>query len=189
MTCIAGVDEAGRGPLAGPVVAAAVVLGSRCAIDGLADSKTIPHKRRVELSLQIRSHAVAWCIGVASVDEIENLNILYATLLAMRRAVLGLPRQPNLILVDGQHPPEVPCAVKPIIRGDSKVREISAASILAKVYRDQEMIRLDHRYPGYGFAVNKGYPTMRHLAALRTLGPTAVHRKHFRGVRNVAKDK
>jgi ribonuclease HII len=180
---IAGVDEAGRGPLAGPVIAAAVILHSDRPIEGLADSKTLTPKARERLAHIIRERAAAWSIGRAEVEEIDSLNILRASLLAMRRAALALTVEPSEVWVDGSHSPELPCPVKAIVRGDALIPAISAASILAKVERDREMMELDQRYPGYGFAVHKGYPTRAHLDALRDLGVSPVHRRSFAPVR------
>lgn len=182
---LVGVDEAGRGPLAGPVVAAAVVLDVTSPIDGLADSKTLSAARREMLASQIREHAFAWALGMASVAEIDQLNILQATLLAMQRAVEGLGVQPGLALVDGNRAPRLSCPVRTIVRGDSLVQSISAASILAKVARDAIMLNLDGDYPGYGFAIHKGYPTAAHRQALELLGPSAVHRRSFGPVRRL----
>lgn len=175
----AGVDEAGRGPLAGPVVAAAVILDPDRPIDGLADSKALSESRRVELARIIEQRSRAWAVGQASVEEIDRLNILQATLLAMRRAVEGLAIQPELALVDGNQPPALACAVRTIVRGDALVPSISAASILAKVARDDMMRELDTRYPEYGFARHKGYPTAEHVKMLETHGVLAVHRRSF----------
>ena len=182
---VAGVDEAGRGPLAGPVVAAAVILDDRCPIAGLADSKTLSATRREQLAEQIRTHASAWALGMASVEEIDQLNILQATLLAMQRAVQGLSIVPALALVDGNQAPRLSCTVRTVVRGDATVPSISAASILAKVARDAILHDLDRQYPGYGFAGHKGYPTAAHLRALEFLGPAAVHRRSFGPVRRL----
>jgi ribonuclease HII len=182
---LAGVDEVGRGPLAGPVVAAAVILDPRRPIEGLADSKLLTPARRLELAARIRTRAIAWAIGRAEVEEIDRLNILQATLLAMRRAVAGLPEPPQRALVDGNRCPVLPCAAEAVIRGDVSVPVISAASILAKVVRDQEMVDFDTIYPGYGFASHKGYPTPQHLEALARLGVTPIHRRSFAPVRAV----
>ena len=178
-----GVDEAGRGPLAGPVFAAAVVLGEVHGIEGLADSKKLSARRREILAAQIRERAAGWSIASASVAEIDELNILRATLLAMKRAVEGLAVAPSEILVDGLFVPEVALAARAIVRGDSSVAEISAASILAKTARDALMLALDGQYPQYGFAGHKGYPTAAHLAALHAHGVSAVHRRSFAPVR------
>jgi ribonuclease HII len=184
-TIVAGVDEAGRGPLAGPVVAAAVVLSVSYPIDGLADSKTLSALRREALAVQIRAHASAWALGMASVEEIDQLNILQATLLAMQRAVQGLAMTPDLVLVDGNHAPLLSCPVRTVVRGDALIKSISAASILAKVARDAILQDLDGEYPGYGFAVHKGYPTAAHQRALEILGPSPVHRRSFGPVRRL----
>ncbi len=178
-----GIDEAGRGPLAGPVIAAAVVLDHRRYIRGLADSKTLSMKKRERLAAEIKRHALAWAIGRAEVEEIDQLNILQAALVAMQRAVAALPEQPDLALVDGQHCPQLACPVRAIVRGDSQVRAISAASILAKVTRDAIMLDLDAEYPGYGFARHKGYPTSAHFAALAERGACPIHRRSFAPVR------
>ncbi len=174
---VAGVDEAGRGPLAGPVVAAAVVLGRP--IRGLADSKVLLAAERERLAELIRSRARAWALGRAEVDEIDRLNILQATLLAMRRAVEGLGLAVDLLLVDGNQAPALPLPMRTVIGGDARVAAISAASILAKVERDAEMRWLDGVFPGYGFAQHKGYATDAHLRALASYGPTPVHRRSF----------
>ncbi len=177
---LCGVDEAGRGPLAGAVFAAAVILDPARPIAGLADSKALSEARRDALALEIRQHALAWCIASASVDEIDSLNILKATMLAMRRACEGLSIRPDLIQVDGNRvPPGLAVSAEAIVKGDAKVAEISAASILAKTARDAELYQLDLRYPDYGFARHKGYPTAEHLAALEKHGPLDVHRKSF----------
>lgn len=182
---VAGVDEAGRGPLAGPVVAAAVVLSAAYSIDGLADSKTLSALRREALAAQVRAHATGWALGMASVEEIDRLNILQATLLAMQRAVQGLAMTPDLVLVDGNRAPRLSCPVRTVVRGDALIKSISAASILAKVARDAILQRLDGEYPGYGFAIHKGYPTAAHQRALETLGPSPVHRRSFGPVRRL----
>lgn len=182
---VAGVDEAGRGPLAGPVVAAAVILDGRRPIPGLADSKTLSATQRETLAAQIRLHACAWSLGQASVEEIDRLNILQATLLAMQRAVQGLALAPVLALVDGNQAPRLACAVRTVVRGDASEPAISAASILAKVARDAILFDLDREYPGYGLAGHKGYPTAAHLQALEILGPTAIHRRTFGPVRRL----
>ena len=183
---VAGVDEAGRGPLAGPVIAAAVILDPRSPIDGIADSKALSEKTRDELDLKIRNHALAWAVARADVEEIDTLNILQASLLAMRRAVNALAIRPELTLVDGNRCPVLEgCRVEAIVKGDQLVKEISAASILAKVARDREMVELDAIYPGYGFARHKGYPTKSHISALNTLGISPVHRRSYAPVRNI----
>ena len=176
---IAGVDEAGRGPLAGPVVAAAVILHPAHTIVGLADSKLLSEKTREKLFAEIIANAIAYSIGSASVDEIEDINILQASLLAMRRAVSGLSVAPSEIWVDGNQDPKCPFKTKLIIQGDRSESLISAASILAKVTRDRLMQKLDRQYPGYGLAKHKGYGTKEHLAALKRLGPSECHRKGF----------
>ena len=187
LTC--GVDEAGRGPLAGAVFAAAVILNPDRPIAGLADSKTLSATRREALSAQIQSQALAWGIATSSEAEIDRINILQASLLAMHRAVLAMQAQfaitPSLVQVDGQHCPplELPCQA--IIGGDARVEAISAASILAKVARDASMIELDKRYPEYGFAAHKGYPTAQHLQALLRFGASPVHRKSYAPVQRV----
>ena len=184
---IAGVDEAGRGPLAGPVVAAAVVLGPDAVPAGLADSKTLSPSRRAELAAGIRACAVAWALGQASPAEIDRLNILEATLLAMHRAVAGLAPiriSPELVLIDGNRcPPGLPYPARAVVRGDASIAAVSAASILAKVYRDREMVRLGRRWPQFGFADHKGYPTAAHLERMRLHGPSPVHRRTFEPVR------
>ncbi|KTD06446.1 ribonuclease HII [Legionella gratiana] len=174
---IAGVDEVGRGPLAGAVVTAAVIL--KDPIEGLADSKKLSAKRRELLSLLIKEQAIAYAYGRAEVDEIDALNIHHATLLAMQRAVEALPIKPDQVLVDGIHIPKLNIPCKAIVKGDDLIPEISAASILAKVYRDAEMEALDAIYPGYGFTGHKGYPTVAHREALKRLGPSKIHRKSF----------
>jgi len=179
---VAGVDEAGRGPLAGPVVAAAVILDERHPIQGLADSKKLTALRRERLFDDIRAKALCCSIAEASVEEIDRLNILQATLLAMRRAVAGLRLKPNKVLVDGNRLPTLEVLAEAIVGGDALVPAISAASILAKVHRDRWCLTLDQQYPQYGFAQHKGYGTAAHLAALRTHGPCAQHRTSFRPV-------
>lgn len=180
---VAGVDEAGRGPLAGPVVAAAVILDEARPVKGLADSKLLSAPRRVQLDALIRERALAWAIGEASVQEIDALNILQATLLAMRRAVLALQPAPDLVLVDGNRLPDLPLPAQAIVRGDARVAAISAASVLAKVHRDSLCQALDRSWPAYGFAVHKGYPTASHLAALALHGACPAHRRSFGPVR------
>ena len=180
---VAGVDEAGRGPLAGPVVAAAVILDELAAVKGLADSKVLSPRRRDLLFEQIRAHALCFSIASASVEEIDRLNILQATLLAMRRAVAGLRLLPHRVVVDGNRVPLLPMTVAAVIKGDSKVAAISAASILAKVQRDRWCADLHDQFPHYGFATHKGYSTAEHLAALQRHGPCAAHRRSFAPVR------
>lgn len=179
----AGVDEVGRGPLAGPVVAAAVILDPARPIQGLADSKVLSEARRNKLAEEIMDRAIAWSIGRAEIDEIDHINILQASLLAMRRAVLDLSPVAEFALIDGNRCPILPCPAQAIIKGDATVPAISAASILAKVTRDREMTAMDELYPGYGFAAHKGYPTRAHLAALAELGITPIHRRSFGPVR------
>ncbi len=180
---VAGIDEAGRGPIAGPVVAAAVILDPSRPIAGLADSKTLTARRRETLAVAIHAAALAWALGRAEVEEIDRLNILQASLLAMRRAVAALALRPALALVDGNRCPDLPCLAHAVVGGDRRVPAIAAASILAKVARDAEMVTLDARYPGYGLAVHKGYPTAAHRAALARLGPQPIHRHSFAPVR------
>lgn len=185
LVLVCGVDEAGRGPLAGPVSAAAVILDPGHSIAGLADSKKLSERQRDRLAPVIRDRALAWAVAHAEVEEIDRLNILQATLLAMRRAVLALHIQPQQVLVDGLHCPQTGISSQAIVQGDSKVAAISAASILAKTARDALMLQLHEQYPHYGFAEHKGYPTAAHLAALRVHGVSAVHRKSFRPVREL----
>ena len=184
-TLVAGVDEAGRGPLAGPVVAAAVILDELKPIKGLGDSKLISPRRRERLFDEIRAKALACCIAEASVEEIDRLNILQATLLAMQRAVAGLRLPPRLVLVDGNRLPVLTMPAEAIVKGDAKVPAISAASILAKVHRDRLCEALDEAHPVYGFARHKGYPTADHLVALRAHGACAAHRRSYAPVRAV----
>jgi ribonuclease HII len=185
---VAGVDEVGRGPLAGPVVAAAVILDPQQPVEGLRDSKKLTERRRNILDAQIRSTALAWALGRAEVEEIDRINILQASMLAMQRAVLGLELKPDLVLVDGNRCPQLDCRVEAVIRGDSKVAAISAASIIAKVARDREMVELDSDYPGYGLARHKGYPSRQHLDALQRLGATSIHRRSYAPVRRLFED-
>ncbi|MEE9494760.1 MAG: ribonuclease HII [Gammaproteobacteria bacterium] len=182
---IAGIDEVGRGPLAGPVVAAAVILDPRQPITGLTDSKKLSEKRRQQLDLEIRARALAWNLGRAEVEEIDDRNIFHASLLAMQRAVAGLSIQPDHALVDGKFCPCLECSVEAIIKGDLTEPEISAASIIAKVARDAEMVAMDEMYPGYGFASHKGYPTRQHIACLQQQGVCPIHRRSFAPVRFV----
>ncbi|HCU53302.1 MAG TPA: ribonuclease HII [Gammaproteobacteria bacterium] len=179
----AGVDEAGRGPLAGPVVAAAVILEHPNPILGLADSKTLSGSKRELLADQIRKDSRAWALGVATVEEIDQMNILQATLLAMRRAVESLSCVPEWVLVDGNQSPAWKYPTRTVVRGDALIPAISAASILAKVARDTMMLELDGNYPEYGFSRHKGYPTATHLKALEIHGISPVHRKSFGPVR------
>lgn len=180
---LAGCDEVGRGPLAGDVVAAAVILDPKNPIEGLDDSKKLTEKKRELLFDEIRLKAKSWCVARASVDEIDTINILQASLLAMTRAVQGLHVQPEHVLVDGNKLPKWSYAAEAVVKGDSRVAAISAASILAKVVRDREMIEFDKVYPGYGLADHKGYPTKMHMEALVRLGLTPIHRKSFAPVR------
>lgn len=181
--CVAGVDEVGRGPLAGEVTAAAVVLDPALPIDGLNDSKKLSEKRRASLFDEIQSKAIGWCIATATVAEIDELNILHASMLAMHRAVDGLTCDLDLVLVDGNRLPRWPYKAEAIIGGDAKVAEIAAASILAKVSRDREMQRLHEQYPEYGLDRHKGYPTKLHLQQLELHGPADIHRRSFAPVR------
>ena len=181
---VAGVDEVGRGPLCGAVVTAAVILDPGKPILGLNDSKKLSLARREALFDEIQEKALAWCVARAEVVEIDRLNILHATMLAMQRAVEGLQVQPRLALIDGNRCPKLAVPSAPVVKGDSQVPAIAAASILAKVTRDREMQVLDALYPGYGLAGHKGYPTAEHLDALRRLGPTPIHRRSFAPVRD-----
>ena len=180
---IAGVDEVGRGPLVGAVVTAAVILDPNNPIEGLADSKKLSEKKREKLFDEIKEKALCWCIGRAEPEEIDQLNILHATMLAMQRAVEGLSIQPEFVLVDGNRCPKLTMPSQAGVKGDSLVQEISAASILAKVVRDREMVELDKAFPEYGFAKHKGYPTAYHLEKLAEFGATEFHRKSFAPVR------
>ncbi|KEI72071.1 ribonuclease HII [Endozoicomonas elysicola] len=182
---VAGVDEVGRGPLCGPVIAAAVILDPARPIKGLNDSKKLSEKKREELFDIICNNALAWSLGRAEVAEIDELNILHATMLAMQRAVQGLSVKPELAYIDGNRCPTLSCRAEAIVKGDSRVPEIAAASIIAKVTRDREMQVMDREWPGYGIAGHKGYPTKVHLEALRKLGPAPVHRRSFRPVREL----
>ncbi len=181
---MAGIDEAGRGSLAGPVVAAAVVLHPDRPVEGLKDSKKLNQSRRRQLSEEIKSKAVCWAVGQASVAEIDELNIHHATLLAMQRAWHAVPPGVEHVLVDGLHCPELPASCKAVVKGDQSVPVISAASILAKVTRDEEMLSYHDKYLQYGFDRHKGYPTAQHIAALREHGPSDLHRKSYRPVRD-----
>lgn len=182
---IAGVDEVGRGPLAGPVVTAAVILDPDNPIEGLADSKAMSEKKRERLCDEIKEKALAWAIGRCEVEEIDELNILQATMVAMQRAVEGLSPKPEHALIDGNRCPKLACTAEAVIKGDSRVAAISAASILAKVTRDREMVELDKHFPGYGLAGHKGYPTKKHMEALQSLGVTPIHRRSFAPVRRI----
>ncbi len=182
---IAGVDEVGRGPLVGAVVTAAVILDPDNPVHGLADSKKLSEKRRLALFDEIKDKALCWSLGRAEPEEIDQLNILHATMLAMQRAVAGLTMIPDWVLIDGNRCPVLPMKSQAVVKGDSLVAEISAASIIAKVTRDEEMTKLDSLYPEYGFARHKGYPTPYHLEKLSQLGATPYHRRSFAPVRNV----
>jgi ribonuclease HII len=176
---VAGVDEVGIGPLAGPVLACAVILDPAQPIEGLADSKSISEKRRQALAEEIQQRALSVSIGRASVEEIDQLNVLKASHLAMRRALAGLSLEPDHVLVDGNKVPEMDYSAEAIVQGDKTVDSISAASIVAKVTRDEELIALAQEYPGYGFESHKGYPTAQHRRALRTMGPCPAHRRSY----------
>lgn len=182
---LAGVDEVGRGPLAGDVVTAAVILDASKPIEGLADSKKLTDKRRQQLALEIREKALCWHIARASVEEIDRYNILQATMMAMVRAVDGLSINPEYVAVDGNRMPPWTYNAETVVKGDDKVPEISAASILAKVCRDGEMIAFDEQYPGYGFAGHKGYGTKQHMGAIEQLGPSPIHRQTFEPVKSM----
>jgi len=182
---ICGVDEAGRGPLAGAVYAAAVILNPAQSISGLADSKTLSEKKRDSLAIQIKQYALAWAIASSSVEEIDRINILQASLLAMKRAVENLQLTPHQVLVDGLHCPKIAIPTMAIVKGDSKVQAIAAASILAKTARDEEMRRLHAIYPQYDFAKHKGYPTVAHLQCLAEHGVSPVHRRSYAPVRKI----
>lgn len=185
MNLVCGVDEAGRGPLAGPVYAAAVILDPVWDIAGLADSKVLSAARRQQLAVQIREHALAWAIASASVAEIDAINILQASLLAMRRAVEQLRVAPGVVLVDGNQCPSIGFPVRAIVKGDSRVAAISAASILAKTARDAEMLRLHQLYPQYGLDRHKGYPTAAHIAAVERHGVAEIHRRSYAPIRRL----
>jgi ribonuclease HII len=182
MNLICGVDEAGRGPIAGPVYAAAVILDPKRRVNGLADSKVLTPERREVLAERIKERAIAWSIAYATVDEIDRINILRASLLAMRRAVESLRIIPQQVLIDGNMCPDLPCPARAIVDGDATQKPISAASILAKTARDAEMTALHDRFPQYGFAVHKGYATPEHLEAVGRLGPCDIHRRSFYAV-------
>ena len=181
----AGVDEAGRGPIAGPVYAAAVILGKKHSISYLNDSKKICEKRRELIAEEIKVNAISWSIGMSTAREVDGINILRASLLAMRRAIDGLDVKPDLISVDGQFSPKTDLKVRTIVKGDQLNENIMAASILAKVYRDNYMKELDYFFPEYGFKQHKGYPTKMHLEALKSYGVTLEHRLSFKPVRNI----
>ena len=176
---VCGIDEAGRGPLAGPVVAAAVILDPARPIEGLNDSKKLSEKKRIALAAEIREKAVAWCVAEANIEEIDRLNILHATMLAMQRAVAGLAVRPTSALVDGNRCPKLEIPVEAVVKGDGKIASIAAASILAKTVRDAGMLELHALYPQYGFDRHMGYPTAAHFAALQAHGASPVHRKSF----------
>ncbi len=182
---LAGVDEVGRGPLAGDVVTAAVILDANKPIEGLADSKKLTDKRRQQLALEIREKALCWYVARASVEEIDCYNILQATMMAMVRAVDGLSISPEYVAVDGNRMPPWSYNGETVVKGDDKVAEISAASILAKVCRDGEMVAFDEQYPGYGFAGHKGYGTKQHMQAIEQLGPSPIHRRTFEPVKSM----
>ncbi len=185
---VAGIDEVGRGPLAGAVVAAAVILTPDRWIEGLADSKKLSEKRRNQLDLEIKEKALCWSIGRAEVEEIDQINILQASLLAMKRAVMGLSKCPEHLKIDGNKCIDMDISMETIVQGDAKVASISAASIIAKVARDREMVELDRLYPQYGFAAHKGYPTKAHREALIKYGALNEHRKSFKPVRDVIRE-
>lgn len=180
---IAGVDEVGRGPLVGAVVTAAVILDPNQPIEGLTDSKKLSEKKRLALYDEIKAKALAWSVGRAEPEEIDRLNILQATMVAMQRAIAGLAVTPDYALIDGNRVPSLPMPAQAVVKGDLRVAEISAASILAKVDRDREMAELDIAYPAYGFAQHKGYPTKAHMAALSEHGALPMHRKSFKPVK------
>ena len=179
----AGVDEAGRGPLAGPVYAAAVILDEKIDIEGLNDSKKISESKREKLAEEIKMNAISWSIGISLPKEIDEINILEATLLAMKRAIEGLKTKPDLVWIDGTHAPQIELEIKTLIKGDQLKKNIMAASILAKVHRDNYMKDIDKIYPGYGFKQHKGYPTKMHIEALELQGITQEHRLSFRPVK------
>ena len=185
----AGVDEVGRGPLVGDVVAAAVILDPNQPIEGLMDSKKLSEKRRESLSIEIKERALCWSIAVATPQEIDELNILHATMLAMKRAVLGLSQVPDHVYVDGNRCPEIPYSVEAVVKGDSKVAEISAASIIAKVHRDHQMLELDAQFPQYQFAKHKGYPTPAHLQLIKEHGVLPEYRRSFAPVRRLLEER
>ncbi|WP_022952396.1 ribonuclease HII [Leucothrix mucor] len=185
---IAGVDEVGRGPLAGPVVAAAVILDPNQPIEGLTDSKKLTEKRREALAIEIREKSLAWSLGRAEVAEIDEINILWASMLAMKRAVEGLSVEPEFVKIDGNRCPDLPYPMEAIVKGDLTEAEISAASIIAKVARDHEMEDMDIKYPGYGFAKHKGYPTKQHREALIKQGASPIHRLSFKPVQNIIRN-
>ncbi len=179
---IAGLDEVGRGPLFGPVVAAAVILPRGCSLPGLTDSKKLSEKKRNELDIEIRANAVAWAIALVDAETIDRINIRQASLLAMRRAVEQLALSPDYLLIDGRDTIDWPCPQQAVIQGDGTSLSIAAASVLAKVYRDRLLVELDREFPGYGLAQHKGYPCPAHREALARLGPTPMHRKSYQPV-------
>ena len=183
---IAGLDEVGRGPLFGPVVAAAVILPRGCHLDGLTDSKKLSEKKRSEFDREIRANAVAWAVAVVDAETIDRINIRRASLLAMRRAVELLALSPDYLLIDGRDTIDWPCPQQAVIRGDATSLSIAGASVLAKVYRDRMLVELDREFPGYGLASHKGYGCPEHLAALARLGPTPLHRRSFYPVAQTA---
>jgi ribonuclease HII len=183
---IAGLDEVGRGPLFGPVVAAAVILPRGCLLQGLTDSKKLSEKKRAELDVEIRSNAVSWAIAAVDAETIDRINIRQASLVAMRRAVEQLPLSPDFLLIDGRDTIDWACPQQAVIRGDGTSFSIAAASVLAKVHRDRLLVELDREFPGYGLAQHKGYGSPMHLAALARLGPTPLHRKSFHPVAQAA---
>jgi len=181
---IAGVDEAGRGPLAGPVVSAAVILKPRSNLIGLNDSKKLSANKRKLLSDEIKIHSISWAIGIATAQEIDDINILRASLLSMERAIKNLSEVPEKVIVDGQYTPEIDVPCEAIVRGDAIEESIMAASILAKVARDKMMLKLDRKYPNYRFDQHKGYPTKLHMEALSEFGPCSEHRQSFKPIKN-----
>lgn len=181
----AGVDEAGRGPLAGPVCAAAVILDPVRPIEGLADSKKLSKKKRAALEAEIKEKALAWCVAWGEVEEIDEINILQSTMLSMKRAVEGLSIAPDKVIVDGNRAPRLSCRVEAVVKADAKVPEVSAASILAKTARDRLMEKMDEEHPGYGFAKHAGYGTKAHVEAIRRLGPSPIHRRSFEPVKTM----
>jgi len=181
---IAGVDEAGRGPLAGPVVSAAVILKPRSSLIGLNDSKKLSANKRKLLSDEIKIHSVSWAIGIATAQEVDDINILSASILSMERAIKNLSEVPEKVIVDGQYTPEINVPCEAIVRGDAIEESIMAASILAKVARDKIMLKLDRKYPNYRFGQHKGYPTKLHMEALSEFGPCSEHRKSFKPIKN-----
>jgi len=182
---IAGLDEVGRGPMFGPVVAAAVILAPSCRLEGLTDSKRLSEKRRNELDAEIRANAVAWAIAAVDAETIDQINIRQASLLAMRRAVEQLALTPDYLLIDGVDTIDWPCPQQAVVKGDATSLSIAAASVLAKVYRDRLLVEMDRQFPGYGLANHKGYCSAEHLAALERLGPTPQHRKSYQPVAQV----